>query len=60
MEITIVTSLSNISPKFKQLTVKVPSVLIYLNVLINGKGKEKNVKNISNSENYTINRPPYN
>lgn len=41
MEIAIVTSLSNISPKFKQLTVKGPSVLIYLNVLINGKGKEK-------------------
>lgn len=41
MEIATVTSLSNISPKFKQLTVKGPSVLIYLNVLVNGKGKGK-------------------
>lgn len=50
MEIAIVTSLSNISPKFKQLTVKGPSVLI-------GKWqrKRKKVKNISNSENYTVN-----
>ena len=41
MEVAIVTSLSNISPKFKQLTFKGPSVLIYLNVLVNGKGKGK-------------------